>query len=64
MEKIVLWLPFPYLIYFPMRIYLGKIPPAQLMLDLLREGIWIAGLSFLNWAVWKKGVRQYVAMGD
>ncbi len=63
-QKAFLLLPFQFLIYFPMRIYLSKISQPQMVVEFLKEGIWIVGLAFLNWAIWKRGVRQYVAMGD
>jgi ABC-2 type transport system permease protein len=64
LQKIFLLLPFPFLIYLPMRIYLGKIETDMVPLELLKEAGWIVCLAFLNSIVWKKGVRQYVAMGD
>jgi ABC-2 type transport system permease protein len=64
LQKIFILLPFPFLIYLPMRIYLGKIPLDRILLELLKEGGWIVGLALLNAILWKKGVRQYVAMGD
>lgn len=64
LQKLFGLLPFPYLIYLPMRIYLNKIAPEQIAVELVKEGLWIAGLAALNLAVWKKGIRQYVSMGD
>jgi len=64
MQKVFLLLPFQFFIFFPMRIYLGKIPINQIIMEFMREGVWIAGLAFLNWMIWKRGIRQYVAMGD
>jgi ABC-2 type transport system permease protein len=64
LQKILMLLPFPFLIYLPMRIYLGKIPLDQVSLELLREGGWILGLVLLNRMLWKRGVHQYVSMGD
>ncbi len=57
-------LPFQYLVYFPMEIYLGKISGTGILLEFLKEGGWIAGLMLTNWTIWRKGVRRYVAMGD
>jgi ABC-2 type transport system permease protein len=57
-------LPFPFLIYLPMRIYLNKITPAQVSGEFIKEGLWIIGLAVVNLVVWKKGTRQYVSMGD
>ena len=64
LQQIFSLLPFPYLIYIPMKFYLGKMPMEQVPLELLREGAWIVGLAMLNWVLWGKGIRQYVAMGD
>jgi ABC-2 type transport system permease protein len=57
-------LPFPYLVYLPMRLYLGKISPAEAAGQFLAELAWIAGLLGLNACLWRKGIRQYVSMGD
>ena len=57
-------MPFPYLVYLPMRLYLGKISPPQAAWQLLAESGWIAGLLWLNAYLWRKGIRQYVSMGD
>jgi len=64
LQKIFLLLPFPYLIYLPMRIYLGRIPMEEVPVEFLKEAIWIVSLALLNIIIWKKGVRLYVAMGD
>jgi len=64
LQKIFGFLPFPYLIYLPMRIYLNKIAPEEIFGELIKEGLWILTLAIVNMVVWKKGIRQYVAMGD
>ena len=64
LQKVFLLLPFPFLIYLPMRIYLGKIPLDTIGFGLMKECVWIMGLAVLNMIIWKKGIRQYVAMGD
>jgi ABC-2 type transport system permease protein len=64
LEKLFVLLPFPFLIYIPMQIYLGKIPLDRAFLELVKEGGWIVSLALLNVILWKRGVRQYVAMGD
>lgn len=63
-QKVFLLLPFPYLIYLPMRIYLGKIPLGEVPPALVKETFWIVGLAILNLILWKKGIRKYAAMGD
>jgi ABC-2 type transport system permease protein len=64
LQKIFLLLPFPFLIYLPMRSYLGKIPLDHIPIEFLKEIGWIAGFALLNLVMWKRGIRQYVSMGD
>jgi len=64
LEKIFLFLPFHFLIYLPMKIYLGKMEMNQIPLKLSIEVGWIVGFGILNLFVWKRGIRQYVAHGD
>jgi ABC-2 type transport system permease protein len=63
-QKLFLLLPFPLMIYLPMRIYLGKIPLDQVPPELGKGIIWIAGLVLLYRLIWSRGIRQYVSMGD
>ena len=64
LQKLFSILPFPYIIYLPMKIYLGKISPDVVIVEFLKEIGWIVALALLNVYIWKKGVRQYMAMGD
>jgi ABC-2 type transport system permease protein len=64
LQDIFLLLPFPFLIYLPMQIYLGKIPLSEIPFEFLKEMAWIAALGLVNMVLWKRGLRQYVSMGD
>jgi ABC-2 type transport system permease protein len=64
LQKIFFCLPFPFMIYLPMRIYLGKISLGEIPAEFVKELCWIAGLALLNLIIWKRGIRQYVSMGD
>jgi ABC-2 type transport system permease protein len=64
LQKIFLLLPFHFLIYLPMKIYLGKIPLSQIPFDLMKEAGWTVGFALLNLLIWRRGIRQYMAMGD
>lgn len=64
LQKIFELLPFPFMIYLPMKIYLGKIAWPQVGLEFLKEGAWIIVLAIFNLVIWRRGIRQYMAMGD
>lgn len=55
--------PFPYIIYFPVKIYLGQLSFNQMMQGLLIMTIWMIILITLVLNVWKKGLRVYGAEG-
>lgn len=56
-------LPFKYLIYFPLEIYLGKITLIQIWQGFGLEIIWLIGLGLISFFVWKKGIKVYTAVG-
>jgi ABC-2 type transport system permease protein len=60
-REVVLWTPFPYLIYFPANLVVGR------QTDVLRGFVAIVlwGLIFLaiNRWLWRRGLRQYSGMG-
>ena len=55
--------PFPYILYFPVAIYMKKLDPGQIQHYGLIACIWIVILLVLNAIVWKRGVKRYSADG-
>lgn len=56
-------LPFSYLIYFPLKIYLGQLTHFELIEGLVIEIAWIIVLYFVSKLVWEKGLKIYTAYG-
>lgn len=63
LQKIVMTLPFPYMIYFPVEVYLGKISGAAQVQGFIMSGIWAVVLWFFMKYVWAKGLKVYQAFG-
>lgn len=62
-QRVLSFLPFPYLLYFPLQIYLGKLSTQVVIKSLLVSGIWAFILFiFMNY-VWKAGLKRYAAEG-
>jgi len=55
--------PFPYLVYFPIKIYLGKIPIFDIIRILFLMFFWLLALFYLVSFVWKKGLKVYSGYG-
>lgn len=57
------FMPFTYLLYFPLKIYLGQLVFADIFRGLIISAVWIAVFYFVVNFVWKKGLRVYTAYG-
>jgi len=55
--------PFPYLLFFPVNIYLGRVSGAQLWQGLLIQAGWVIAAYVLARFVWGRGIRKYSAVG-
>lgn len=56
-------LPFSYLIFFPIKVYLGQIVMFDIMKGFMITGFWIILLFILSRLIWSKGLRAYTAQG-
>jgi ABC-2 type transport system permease protein len=63
LEQLILLTPYPYLLYFPVGIWLGRIDGAELLQGLLIQSAWVAIGYLLLHQVWSRGVRRYSAVG-
>lgn len=57
------FLPFTYLLFFPVKIYLGQLPYPQILFGLFVSSLWIILLYFLLQFIWQKGLKAYTAQG-
>ncbi|MFH2085714.1 MAG: ABC-2 family transporter protein [bacterium] len=60
-QKIMLATPFPYLLFVPLKIYLGA--DSNLILHLSIQLIWTIVLFLLTKSIWQKGLLRYEAEG-
>lgn len=55
--------PFPYEMFFPVSVYLGRATGAELLLGLAMQAVWV-GIAYLAARfVWRRGLRRYTASG-
>ncbi len=55
--------PFPYQLYFPASVYLGKVTGAELWKGLLIQAGWVVAAYLLARFAWSRGIRKYAAAG-
>jgi ABC-2 type transport system permease protein len=61
--KVLFLTPFPYQLYFPVSIYVGKSTGAALYTGLAIQALWVLAAYALARFVWHRGVRKYSAVG-
>ena len=61
LAKILLWTPFPYLIYFPVRILMGE--PVSSFFCFIVLSVWIVIFFFTAKWIWRKGLNFYTGAG-
>jgi viologen exporter family transport system permease protein len=55
--------PFPYQLYFPVSIYMGKATGADLIRGLLMQLLWVVAAYGFACFMWRRGIRKYSAAG-
>lgn len=55
--------PLPYMQYFPMQLYVGKIGGLELIIEMLVSIFWVVALWKIVQFLWRRGLIQYSAQG-
>jgi ABC-2 type transport system permease protein len=62
-RALIEWLPFPYIIYYPVQILNGTIGWAATGRVMGVQLLWMLGFMLLRGALWRYGLRRYGAVG-
>jgi ABC-2 type transport system permease protein len=63
LEKILFFTPFPYQMYFPVSVYMGKTTGTALAQGLLMQACWVFAAYCVARFAWHRGIRKYGAVG-
>jgi len=63
LRHILFFTPFPYQLYFPVVIYMGKVSGAELQEGLLMQFFWVLAAFGLARFAWARGIKKYAAFG-
>ena len=55
--------PFPYQMYFPVSVYMGRITGSELTHGLMIQALWVVAAYLLARVAWSRGIRKYSAVG-
>jgi len=63
LSAVLAFTPFPYQMFFPVSIYVGKVSGDALYKGLLIQAMWVAIAYVMARFVWARGIRKYSAVG-
>jgi ABC-2 type transport system permease protein len=55
--------PFPYQLFFPVSVYLGRVTGPELWQGLAIQACWVVAAYGLARWLWQRGIRHYGAVG-
>ena len=61
--QVLSFTPFPYQLYFPISVYMGKVAGADLWQGMLLQLAWVVAAYGLARLMWNRGIRKYSAVG-
>lgn len=63
LQKIIYFTPFPYLVFFPLKVWLEQVPSLLAFRAIFICLIWLGFFYWLANALWQKGAKNYGAYG-
>lgn len=63
LQSVLNFLPFKYLIFFPINVYIGKCTTSEIITGLVMQMIWIGLFSGAIKSLWALGMKRYEAYG-
>ena len=63
LAQAAMWTPFPYGVFFPVTLYLGKTTGIALARGLLMQLFWVAATYAVARLVWRRGLKTYTVVG-
>jgi ABC-2 type transport system permease protein len=63
LERALFFTPFPYQLYFPVSIYMGKTAGLDIVRGLLAQTFWVLAAYGAARFAWRRGIKHYSAVG-
>jgi len=63
LKEVLFLTPFPYQLYLPVAIYMGKVTGSELIQGLIMQAGWVVVAYLLARFAWDRGIRKYAAVG-
>jgi ABC-2 type transport system permease protein len=62
-RAVIDWLPFPYIVFYPVQVLNGNLGGGGILRVLAVQALWLFVLIVIRNVLWRRGLRQYGAVG-
>lgn len=63
LSRVLFFTPFPYQLFFPVSIYMGKTTGSDLARGLVIQFAWVIAMYLIARFAWNRGIKKYAAVG-
>jgi ABC-2 type transport system permease protein len=63
MQTLAIWLPFRYMMGFPVEVLMGQLSPAEIAMGFGIQLFWLCISLAISIFTWQRGLRRYTAVG-
>ena len=63
LQRVLAFTPFPYQMYFPVSVYMGRAAGAELVQGLVMQFAWVVAAYGFARFMWHRGIKKYAAFG-
>jgi ABC-2 type transport system permease protein len=63
LEQAMYFTPFPYQLFFPVNVYMGKTAGTDLLRGLAIQTAWVVAMYCIARLAWRRGIKKYSAVG-
>jgi ABC-2 type transport system permease protein len=63
MQTLAIWLPFRYMMGFPVEVLMGQLTPSEIAMGFGIQLFWISVALVMSVFTWQRGLRRYTAVG-
>lgn len=64
MQRVFSFMPFQFFAFVPLQTYLGHADKAAISSFMVQAAAWIVIIYTIAYIIWKKGIKQYTALGS
>lgn len=63
LQQLLAYSPFPYIVFFPLNVFMGRVPSAEILPGMAILMLWIGIIFCIGQLLYRRGLRSYTGVG-